>query len=227
MRGTTTPGAASRGVVSGRLISLFAAAAAVIVLPSCGAIVESAVENVAEEAVGVEVEEGEDGSFSIEGEDISIQLETDEEGGSLSIEGSDGNVQVETDEDGTVTVESEGFEGEEDQELTITSDAEVPDDFPLPYLDGGVVESGTTWDNGESVQMVVTLRYDSSRIDELVALYDDYFEGKETLTTWDSESNGQRIVGYTTNPDGRPTGVSIATDDAGITVFLETTVLSS
>lgn len=207
-----------------RIAGLVAAIGAVFVLPSCGAIVEAAVENVAEEAVGIEVEEGEDGSFSIEGEDISIQLDTDEEGGTLSIEGPDGSVQVDASEDGTVNVTSEDFEGEEDQEFTLTSGADVPDGFPVPFPDGGVVETGSTWDTGETRNMTVSLRYEASRIDELVSFYDDFFDGKETLTKWDTESSGQRTVGYAMNPDGRATAASISTQDDGVLVFLEANV---
>ena len=153
----------SGGVATARWMLL--GASALFVLPGCGAILESAVENAVEEAAGVEVEEGEDGSFSIEGGDISIQLDTDEEGGTLSIDGPDGSVQVDASEDGTVNVTSEDFEGEEDSELSITADAEVPDGFPLPYPDGGVVESGTTWDTGDRQLMTVAMRYEASKLE--------------------------------------------------------------
>jgi hypothetical protein len=198
---------------------------ALAVLPGCGAIVESAVENAVEEAAGVEVEEGEDGSFSIEADDISIQLDTDEDGGTLSIDGPDGSVEVDASEDGTVNVTSEDFEGEEDQELTITADAEVPDGFPLPFPDGGVVESGSTWDTGDRRLMTVSMRYEQAKLDELISFYDDYFEGQETLTNWDTESSGQRTVGYSVNPDGQATAALISTDSNGVVLFLETTVL--
>jgi hypothetical protein len=198
---------------------------ALAVLPGCGAIVESAVENAVEEAAGVEVEEGEDGSFSIEADDISIQLDTDEDGGTLSIDGPDGSVEVDASEDGTVNVTSEDFEGEEDQELTITADAEVPDGFPLPFPDGGAVESGSTWDTGDRRLMTVSMRYEQAKLDELISFYDDYFEGQETLTNWDTESSGQRTVGYSVNPDGQATAALISTDSNGVVLFLETTVL--
>lgn len=197
-----------------------------LVLPACGAIVETAVENVAEEAVGVEFEAGEDGSFSIEGDDVSIQLDTDEDGGTLSIEGSDGSVQVETSEDGTVNVTSEDFDGSDDQELTLSSDGTLPDGFPLPFPPGGAVESGSTWDTGDRRLMTVTLRYEPSRIDELVSFYNDYFDGRESLTTWYNESSGQRNVGFAVNPDGQATAATITTQDNGVLVFLETTVLA-
>lgn len=99
---------------------LIVATCTLIVLPGCGAIVETAVENAVEEAAGVEFEEGQDGSFSIEGEDISIQLDTDADGGTLSIDSADGSIEVDASEDGTVNVTTEDFEGEDDQELTIT-----------------------------------------------------------------------------------------------------------
>ena len=211
----------------GTFIGLFGAVGALLLLPSCGAIAEAALEQAAEEATGIEVDE-DDGSFSIESDDVSISFEADDEGGSLSIESSDGgSVQVDADnEDGTVNVTSEGFEGEEDAELNFTSDADVPDGFPVPYPDGAAVESGSTFNSGDTTLMIVSLRYDGSRIDELISFYDDYFAGDEAMTKHDVQSGDERTVGYVTNPDGQITGVSMTTQQGEIMLHLETTVVN-
>lgn len=73
--------------------------------------------------------------------------------------------------------------------------------------------------------MTVSIRFDSARIDELIAYYDDYFDGKETLTRWDTEASGQRTIGYTINPDGQATAALISTEAVSVGVFLETTIL--
>jgi hypothetical protein len=216
----------STGREHGTLIGLAGAVGALLLLPSCGALAEAALEQAAEEATGIEVDE-ESGTLNIEGEDISISFEADDEGGSLSIEGPDGTVQVDADSaDGSVNVTSEGFEGEEDQELNFTSDAEIPDGFPLPYPDGGTVESGSTFDTGDTKIMYVTMRYDGSRLDELISFYDGYFEDDDVMTKHDVESGSERTVGYVTNPDGQITGVSMTTQQGEVMLFLETTVVN-
>ncbi len=211
------------GLSSGTIVRVVAGTAALFGLTACGALAEMAVEQVAEEATGVEFEEN-DGSFSIEGEDISISLETSEDGGSLNIESSEGTVQVDATEDGTVNVTSEGFENEEDQEVTFTSQAEVPDGFPIPFPDGGAVETGSTFENGDTKLMAMSVRYDLSRFDELVSFYDDYFDGDDEVTRQENDASGQRIVGYILNPSGQLTAVSIIGDSGGTVLFIETTV---
>lgn len=211
------------GLSRGAFVRATAGVGALFVLPSCGALAEAAIEQVAEEATGVEIDE-DDGTFSIENDDISISLDTDDEGGSLNIESSDGTIQVDASQDGTVNVTTEGFEDEEDQELTFTTDADVPDGFPLPFPDRGTVESGSTFDNGDTQLMAVSIRYEASKLEELISFYDDYFEGDETVTRHDTDSGGERIVGYIMNPDGQLTAVSIIGDPSSTVLFLETTV---
>lgn len=213
----------STGLSSGIVVRVVAGAAALFGLTSCGALAEMAVEQVAEEATGVEFEE-EDGSFTIEGDDISISLETDEDGGSLNIESSEGTVQVDASEDGTVNVTSEGFENEEDQEVTFTSQAEIPDGFPIPIPDGGTVEAGSTFESGESQLMAVSIRFDASRYDELTSFYDDYFDGDDNVTRQENDTAGQRIVAYILNPSGQLTAVSIIGEPESALLFIETTV---
>lgn len=179
-------------------------AGALAVLPGCGAIAEAALEQVAEEATGVEIEQG-DGTVSFEGKDVSVVVDTDAE-------------------TGTINLTSEGIEGEEDQELTFTARAEVPTDFPVPFPDGGSVESGSTFESGDSKLMHVEVRYPGSDVNGLVSYYEDYFAGDRNMAKHDVSSDGERTVGFVTNPDGDLTAVTIVDQGTGALLYIQTTV---
>ncbi len=196
-----------------------------VLASGCGAIVEAAIEEVAEEATGVEIDD-DDGTLRIEGDDISLVLDAEEDGsGSFSIESSEGSVRIDGDrEAGTVEVTTEGFEGEEDQTLAFTAEAEVPDDFPVPFPDGATVESGGTFDNGTSRLMHVGLRYPSSSFEPLVAYYEAHFADDDGAAKHDVVAGAERTVGFVTNPDGHLTAVTVIDSADGAVVYIETTL---
>ncbi|MGI9595725.1 MAG: hypothetical protein ACR2QK_06175 [Acidimicrobiales bacterium] len=207
--------------------TLALAITALMVLPGCGAIAEAVLEEAAEEATGVEIE-NQDGVISIEGDEVSLVVDTDDANGNgrLTIESSDGSITIDGNaEDGTVDVTTEGFDGEDDQQLTFTTtEAEIPDGFPVPFPDGGIVESGSVFESGGSKLMHVGLQYPSSTVDGLIAYYDDYFAGDDSVAKHDVSSGGERTVGFITNPRGQLTAVTVVDQSDGALLLIETTV---
>lgn len=144
----------------------------VIGLAGCGQLAEEAVEQAIE---------------SDTGEDVEIDLDSDD--GSLSITGDDGEFTVDIDEDG----ESSSVSGtdEEGNTFEMTTGQGVPDDWPdgIPLPSGDVVGSNVMTQNDERFFSLV------SEVDDAAAAHDDYVErlenaGFSTDSTSTFESDG-------------------------------------
>ncbi len=122
-----------------------------------------------------------------------------ESGGNVDVDlnGSDGGIQV-TDDTG---------------QMAIGGGAEIPADFPMPVPSGGEVLFSLTNAGGASV----TVQYEDSRYDEIVATYEDHFAGQTDVQR--SESSDPRSVSWFS--DG---GLVSVSDSGDGTVLLNISV---
>lgn len=197
----------ARRIAMGSAMALLTAAAT-----GCGAILEEAAEQALEqEGVDVEFDEFEEGG------EININVEgEDGESGSLVIDGDEGTIEFETEGgDGSGSVQIDGEEGTfdfetEDGEGSFAVDAGLPDGWPdaFPLPDSATVAtSGTFEENGER-SFVATFEGPADAYEDYVAHFRGFdapiqneFEGsngdgQQLAITWgtDAEQQGSLLV---------------------------------
>ena len=116
-------------------------------------------ENLAEELIEAGADGNVDVDVSGEGEDMTINVDTEDGNVSIDVsgEGDDATIEMESD-DGTIT---------------IGAGSEMPESLTVPVPDGGEVTTSVEMEEG--VMVVVT--YENGRYDEIVAFYDDWTAG--------------------------------------------------
>ncbi len=120
--------------------------------------------NAAEEIAERAIEAGADG-------DVDVEFDLDDEG--------QGEFVIET-EDGTQTVD-----------LGAT---ELPDGLQTPLLDGYDVISSTVFEQSEGSAISVLVHYPRGTLDDVVAHFDDHFEGQEGISRTANQLEGAQQV---------------------------------
>ena len=134
-----------------------------------------------------------------------LDIDTDNGGFNISVEGEDGqDINITSqDDDGSFNMTIEGEDGE-----TFTfGGGEVPDGMQTPIPDGGSVTGSYTSDSDRSV----SLEYDRSMFDELVAVYDAAFGGDDVSrseSSYTTDDGTVRNVGWYNNDTGANVSVS-------------------
>jgi hypothetical protein len=138
---------------------IIAMAAFALLVAACSSASDVVAENLAEELIEAGADGNVDVDVSGEGEDMTINVDTE-----------DGNVSIDVSgegDDATIEMESE------DGTITIGAGSEMPESLTVPVPDGGEVTTSVEMEEG--VMVVVT--YANGRYDEIVAFYDDWTAG--------------------------------------------------
>lgn len=143
-----------------RVYLMFTAIAAfALLVAACSSASDVVADNVTEQLIEAGVEGDVDVDISGDGEDMSINIESEDGDVSIDVSG-DGD-------DATVEMESE------DGSMTIGAGSEMPESLSIPVPDGGDVTMSIEMDEGAMV--VVT--YPDGDFDAIVAFYDDWTAG--------------------------------------------------
>lgn len=162
----------------------------------------SASDEVAEQLIGAGVEGDVDVDVSGDGEDVSINIDSEEGDVSIDVSGDDEEVLIE--------MESE------DGSVSIGVGTELPDTLEIPVPDGGEVMASFVADDA----VTVALSYDSSRFDELADFYEDWTgasgdEWTSNSLTYDSDAGTQRSEMWIDTGTGAMITVADCDDDTG------------
>lgn len=187
-----------------RPINLTIAAVAVCALTvaACSSASDVVADNVAEQMIEAGIEGDVDVDVSGDGEDMSINIESEEGDVSIDVSGDDEEMTIEMEtEDGTVS---------------IGVGTELPDELEIPVPDGGDVMTSFVADDGVSV----ALTYDLSRFDELTGFYDDWTgssgdEWTSNSMSVDSDDGTQRMQMWTDPGTGTIIMVADCADGTG------------
>ena len=98
--------------------------------------------------------------------DVDVDVSGDGEDMSINVESEDGDFSIDVSGDGDdATIEMET----EDGSIVVGSGAEVPDGLEIPVPDGGDVMSSIAAED----MVLVSLTYDLGRFDEIVEFYEE------------------------------------------------------
>lgn len=143
-----------------RVYVLFTAIAAfALLVAACSSASDVVADNVTEQLIEAGVEGDVDVDISGDGEDMSINIESEDGDVSIDVSG-DGD-------DATIEMESE------DGSMTFGAGSEMPESLTIPVPDGGDVTTSIEMEEGAMV--VVT--YPNGDFDAIVAFYDDWTAG--------------------------------------------------
>jgi len=152
-----------------RVYLMFTAIAAfALLMAACSSASDVVADNVTEQLIEAGVEGDVDVDISGDGEDMSINVESEDGDFSIDVSG-DGD-------DATIEMETE------DGSIVVGSGAEVPDGLEIPVPDGGDVMSSITAED----MVLVSLTYDLGRFDEIVEFYESWTAGSGD--EWESQS---------------------------------------
>jgi hypothetical protein len=189
-----------------------AIAALLLFITGCSSASDVVADNVTEQLIEAGVEGDVDVDISGDGEDVSINIDSDEGDVSIDVTGDD--------EEMTIEMESE------DGTVSIGIGTELPDELDVPVPDGGDVMTSYVADDGVSV----ALSYDLSRFDELAGFYENWTAsggGEWTSNSMSVESGDgtQRMEMWTESGTGTmimvadcADGSSTASDAACVTI---------
>jgi hypothetical protein len=169
-----------------------AVAAFALLVAACSSASDVVADNVAEQLIEAGVDGDVDVDVSGDGEDMSINVESEDGDFSIDVSG-DGD-------DATIEMETE------DGSIVVGSGAELPDGLEIPVPDGGDVMTSIEMEDGA----MVSLTYDHGRYDEIVEFYEDWTagsgdewesqtmsfdsgEGTQRTTLWIGTDNGDAI----------------------------------
>lgn len=133
-----------------------AIAAFALLVAACSSTSDVVADNVAEQLIEAGVEGDVDVDVSGDGEDVSINVESEEGDISIDVSG----------EDEEVTIQMDSEEGS----VSIGVGTELPDELEIPIPDGGEVMASFVADDA----VTVALSYDLNRFDELTGFYEDW-----------------------------------------------------
>lgn len=150
-----------------KMVSVAIAAFALLVA-ACSSASDVVADNVAEQLIEAGVEGDVDVDVSGDGEDMSINVESEDGDFSIDVSG-DGD-------DATIEMETE------DGSIVVGSGAELPDGLEIPVPDGGEVMTSVAAEG----MVLASLTYDLGRFDEIVAFYEEWTAGSGD--EWDSQS---------------------------------------
>ena len=152
-----------------RVYLMFTAIAAfALLMAACSSASDVVADNVTEQLIEAGVEGDVDVDISGDGEDMSINVESEDGDFSIDVSG-DGD-------DATIEMETE------DGSIVVGSGAELPDGLEIPVPDGGDVMTSVAAEG----MVLVSLTYDLGRFDEIVAFYEDWTAGSGD--EWESQS---------------------------------------
>jgi hypothetical protein len=143
-------------------------AAFALLVAACSSASDVVADNVTEQLIEAGVEGDVDVDVSGDGEDMSINVESEDGDFSIDVSG-DGD-------DATIEMETE------DGSIVVGSGAELPDGLEIPVPDGGDVMTSVAAEG----MVLVSLTYDLGRFDEIVAFYEDWTAGSGD--EWDPQS---------------------------------------
>ena len=143
-------------------------AAFALLVAACSSASDVVADNVAEQLIAAGVDSDVDVDLSGDGEDMSINVDSEDGDFSIDVSG-DGD-------DATIEMETE------DGSIVLGSGAELPDGLEIPVPDGGDVMTSVAAEG----MVLVSLTYDLGRFDEIVAFYEDWTAGSGD--EWDSQS---------------------------------------
>ena len=143
-------------------------AAFALLVAACSSASDVVADNVTEQLIEAGVEGDVDVDVSGDGEDVSINVESEDGDFSIDVsgEGDDATIEMET----------------EDGSIVVGSGAELPDGLEIPVPDGGDVMTSVAAEG----MVLVSLTYDLGRFDEIVAFYEDWTT--ESGHEWESQS---------------------------------------
>lgn len=104
-----------------------------------------------------------------------------------SAEAGGGDVNIDIDDEGQVSMSGSGPEGEQ-FDMTMGG-GEIPDDFPIPVMDGGTVIAVNSMSSGDESSTGVSIEYPADAFDQLVDFYQDYVDGLGNEDIQRSESS--------------------------------------
>ena len=160
-------------------LMLVSIAAFALLVAACSSASDEVADNVTEQLIEAGVEGDVDVDVSGDGEDVSINIDSEEGDLSIDVSGDD--------EEMTIEMESE------DGSVSIGVGTELPRELEIPVPNGGAVTASFVADDA----VTVALSYDLSRFDELAGFYVDCTSrsGDEWQTnslTFDSGDGTQR-----------------------------------
>jgi hypothetical protein len=153
--------------------------AVALLVAACSSASDEVADNVTEQLMEAGVEGDVDVDVSGDGEDVSINIDSDEGDVSIDVSG----------DDEEMTIEMESEEGS----VSIGVGTELPAELEIPVPDGGEVMASFVADDA----VTVALSYDVSRFDELADFYEDWTgssgeEWQSNSMTFDSDAGTQR-----------------------------------
>ena len=208
------------------------AAALAVVLAGCGVPADEAVtgalEAVTEQATGLRIDE-DDGTVAVEGDDFSLSFDTsalgrsDDEGTGADGEDRDGG------EDGVDRFVHRRVTEPAGQPPPAPiagplGPAVVPEGFPVPLPDGGVVEVGARVAGSATDLLHVGVRYRSGELGRIVAHFDEHFAADAGLDRRELDQGGRASVAWVTNRGGLATAVTVVDQPWGPLLVVEAMV---
>ena len=140
-------------------VLLISVAAFALLVAACSSASDTVAENLTEQLIESGVDGNVDVDVSGDGEDMTINIESEDGDVSMNVSG-DGDEQ-------TIEMESE------DGSITIGAGSEIPESLTIPVPDGGDVTTSVEMEEG--VMVVVT--YPEGDYDAIVSFYDDWTAG--------------------------------------------------
>lgn len=186
-----------------RVYLIFTAIAAfALLVAACSSASDVVADNVAEQLIEAGVEGDVDVDVSGDGEDMSIDIDSEDGDVSIDVSG----------DDEEMTIEMETDEGT----VSIGVGTELPESLDIPVPDGGDVMTAVEMEDGVSV----ALSYDLSRFDELTGFYDDWTgssggEWASNSMSVDSDEGTQRMEMWTDSGTGTMIMVADCADGTG------------
>lgn len=186
-----------------RVYLMFAAIAAfALLVAACSSASDVVADNVTEQLIEAGVEGDVDVDVSGDGEDMSINIDSEDGDVSIDVSG----------DDEEMTIEMETDEGT----VSIGVGTELPESLDIPVPEGGDVMTAVEMEDGVSV----ALSYDLNRFDELTGFYDDWTsssggEWASNSMSVDSDEGTQRMEMWTDSGTGTMIMVADCADGTG------------
>lgn len=170
-------------------LKITAIAAFALLVVACSSASDVVADNVTEQLIEAGVEGDVDVDVSGDGEDMSINIDSEDGDVSIDVSG----------DDEEMTIEMETEEGT----ISIGVGTELPDSLEIPVPDGGDVMTSFEADDAVSV----ALSYDIGRFDELTSFYEDWTgssggEWASNSMSVDSDEGTQRMEMWTDSGTG-------------------------
>ena len=177
-------------------------AAFALLVAACSSASDVVADDVTEQLIEAGVEGDVDVDVSGDGEDVSINIDSEDGDVSIDVSG----------DDEEMTIEMESEEGT----VSIGVGTELPEELDVPVPDGGDVMTSYVADDGVSV----ALSYDLSRFDELTGFYEDWTGGNggewtSNSLSVDSDDGTQRMQMWTDSGTGTMIMVADCADGTG------------